>query len=150
MNDDDPSGTDAPAPGLAPGADLPPSRGVDEQTAIEMGVIIATHLAAMAADATGRAEVAERRVGILVDRLGDQPRAASASDADELISVREAAEIIGVDRNTLYALLKAGEGPPARNVGTLQRPSYRLHREAVLAWRRGGDVPPQKKKKGAK
>lgn len=53
------------------------------------------------------------------------------------ITVVEAARLLDVDRNTLYEMLRRGEGPPARRCGT----TYRLDRDALGEWLRMGDRP---------
>ena len=76
-----------------------------------------------------------------------QPPGATAedatTDAPAAIKVEEAAAILGIDRNTLYAMLKRGEGPPARRCGT----GYRLDRAAVREWLRAGDPPPLRRRR---
>ena len=59
------------------------------------------------------------------------------------IKVEEAAAILGIDRNTLYTMLKQGDGPPFRRCGT----SYRLDRAAVREWLRAGDPAPSRRRR---
>lgn len=79
--------------------------------------------------------------------LGSRSHPAPAPDAapeePAAIKVEEAAGILGIDRNTLYAMLKRGEGPPARRCGT----GYRLDRAAVREWLRAGDPPPSRRRR---
>lgn len=49
------------------------------------------------------------------------------------IAFDEALGLIGVSRNTLYALLKKGKIPGARKLGS----TWRFHREVLIEWLRG-------------
>jgi excisionase family DNA binding protein len=49
------------------------------------------------------------------------------------IAFDEALALIGISRNTLYALVKKGKIPGARKLGS----TWRFHREVLLEWLRG-------------
>ncbi len=47
-----------------------------------------------------------------------------------LLRVREAAEVTGIERWRLYALLKCGEGPPFLRIGR----TLRIPEDALVQW----------------
>jgi len=51
-------------------------------------------------------------------------------EGSAVITVRELAAILRVNRKTAYAAIRAGEIPGVRRVGG----AIRIHRDAVLAW----------------
>lgn len=87
-----------------------------------------------------RAEQAERTILGLAHQLEARGAGASADTRSaapsEANTVIQAAHNLGVDRNTLYEMLKRGDGPPSRRCGT----TYRLDAESVREWLRGGDA----------
>ncbi len=64
-------------------------------------------------------------------------RAAIARDLTEapaILTVDELADLLRVNRKTLYDALSRGEIPGARRIGT----TYRIYRDAVLTWLTSG------------
>ncbi|MGH7437445.1 MAG: helix-turn-helix domain-containing protein [Polyangiaceae bacterium] len=67
----------------------------------------------------------------------ESPRAAIVRDLTEapaILTVDELADLLRVNRKTLYDALSRGEIPGARRIGV----TYRIHRDAVLTWLASG------------
>jgi excisionase family DNA binding protein len=75
-----------------------------------------------------RADVAERRVGILVDGLGSHPPPESPAphDPDQCVTVRAAAALLAVDEKTIARAIDDGELPVVRVRGTVRVPRSAL------------------------
>jgi excisionase family DNA binding protein len=118
----------------------PPETGAITKYAVLEEPMMLGLLAACSEAMVRRADEAERTIVHLAHQLAT--RAPSGLDQarenqhGKVISVVEAAQILSIDRNTLYDMLKRGEGPPARRCGT----SYRLDASAVRDWLRNGDI----------
>lgn len=53
--------------------------------------------------------------------------------SDDYLTVREAADVMRVDKQTVYRLVWAGELPRI-DIGTGKRPRYRTRRSAIDRW----------------
>jgi len=60
----------------------------------------------------------------------------TATQASEVLTVDEAAELLRVDRKTVYTAIRRGKLPGVRKVGR----SIRIHRPTLVAWL-GADGP---------
>ncbi len=55
---------------------------------------------------------------------------AAENDIPTVLTVEEVAELLRVDRKTVYELIRRGELPGVRRIGR----TIRVHRETVLRW----------------
>ena len=63
--------------------------------------------------------------------------------ADALLTVAEARELLGIGRNTIYRLLRTGQIPGARRVGH----QWRVHRQTLVDWLSCKSLAPRKPKR---
>ena len=63
-------------------------------------------------------------------------------DAEAVLTVDELAELLRVNRKTVYEAYRRGEIPGGRRIGR----SIRFARSIVVAWLRGGDKTPSPRK----
>src|SRR5262249_20082502 len=64
--------------------------------------------------------------------------------AREFYSIKEAAQVVGVSDDHIRRAVVGGV-LPCSNVGSMDRPTYRISRADLLAWmeaRKGGPLPP--------
>lgn len=71
-------------------------------------------------------------------RPADEPQLPAASV--DLLDFDQARRLLGLARNTLYRLLRAGEVPGARRVGKL----WRFHQPTLLHWIATGTGEPRR------
>jgi excisionase family DNA binding protein len=92
----------------------------------------------------------ERAERALLDGVLDRRVAAPAAPAEAptIISIEEAASMLGVHRATLGRMIRDGEGPPARRVGGGRRARYIIDRDAFLAWRKTSEPPLPQPRRG--
>lgn len=62
------------------------------------------------------------------------------SQLPAVLTVKEVAELLRINRNTVYELFQRGEIPGGRKVGN----SIRFSREALLQWLRGNVLTSEK------
>jgi excisionase family DNA binding protein len=70
-------------------------------------------------------------------RTRTEERIAGEDLLPEFLTVAELAEIVRIDKKTIYAAIKRGEIPGARRVGNV----IRVHRRTVLDWWCGRALP---------
>jgi excisionase family DNA binding protein len=80
-------------------------------------------------------ETTNRDKGEATDAVGERQRQDDEDREDrEVLTVDEVAELLRVNRKTVYAAIKLGEIPGARRIGG----AIRLHRTTVLTWLAAG------------
>lgn len=67
----------------------------------------------------------------------------NTSGRPEVMTVDETADLLRVNRKTIYDLIARGELPGVRRVGR----SIRISRDAVLDWLGQGGVPPTRRRR---
>ena len=72
----------------------------------------------------------------------DGMAARKVDDAEAVLTVDELAELLRVNRKTVYEAYRRGEIPGGRRIGR----SIRFARSIVVAWLRGGDKTPSPRK----
>lgn len=61
----------------------------------------------------------------------------AAGNVPAFLTVEEAAELLRVNRKTLYEAIRLGQVPGVARLGRI----LRIHRDTLLTWRPGNDSP---------